>query len=98
MNKYDRTTYSQRDTERKPRIVEFVSEETGESFKVHRHIQWPDTWLVSANGLCGKVDLKTDDFEEAVVKAAKLIRKLAKQRVNGLISLIEDIEKSFDIS
>lgn len=44
------------------------------------------------------VDLHTDDFAEAEKKAASYMRKLAKRKIQEFVTLIEDIEKSFEIS
>lgn len=43
----DITTYNQRDRERTPRILENIS--NGVSFKVHKHIDYGDEWLLSCN-------------------------------------------------
>lgn len=98
MQKIDRTTYSQRDTERIPRILEYKPEAGGVSYKVHRHLDNPDTWFLTCRGFCDMVDLHTDDFVEAEKKAASYMRKLAKRKIQEFATLIEDIEKSFEIS
>lgn len=64
----DITTYSRDEKDRKPRIIEL--EVCGIKFKVHRHIYYPDTWLLSCNELnIDKEDMKTDDLNEAIHNA-----------------------------
>ncbi len=69
----DKTSYSQRDTKKKARVLEFMEEKTGLYYTVHRHIDYPGTWLVSCKGHLDRVDLKTDDLFEAAVRAKKII-------------------------
>lgn len=64
----DVTTHSKNDKDRKPRIIEL--EVCGIKFKVHRHIYYPGTWLLSCNELnIDKEDMKADDMNEAIHNA-----------------------------
>lgn len=64
----DITSYSQGEKERLPRVIEV--EAFGIKFKVHRHIYYPGTWLLTCDYLkIDKKDLKTDDMQEALSKA-----------------------------
>lgn len=89
----DITTHSKRDTERKPRIVQFSEEQTGIEFKIHRHIDYPGTWLLSCRELCDKVNLETNDFREATEKAISFLKKLCTARIEELQNFISGMEQ-----
>ena len=60
----DITTYSRRDKERKPRILE--NETNGIKFLVHKHIYYGDEWLLTCRKIgVEHLHLNTDDMEEA---------------------------------
>lgn len=74
----DITTYNQRDRERTPRILENIS--NGVSFKVHKHIDYGDEWLLSCNELgVDKMRLDTENIElakeKALIEMAKILAK-----------------------
>nr|WP_317283203.1 hypothetical protein [uncultured Sellimonas sp.] len=56
------------DKERKPNVIEV---EVGRiKYKVHRHIYYPGTWLLSCRELgIEQENMKTDDLEEALHNA-----------------------------
>lgn len=89
----DITTHSRRDTDRKPRIVQFSEEQTGIEFKIHRHIDYPRTWLLSCGELCDKVNLETNDFCEATEKAISLLKKLCATRIEELQNFVSGMEQ-----
>lgn len=93
MKMIDRTGYSQRDTERKPRILEFIDENTGRSFKVHRHVEYPGTWLFS-DKLVERRDLKTDDLDKAIVKAFIYARNRISREIEELTLFLVEVEES----
>jgi len=68
----DETSYAQGDKERIPRIL--VTPINGFKIKIHRHIHYPDTWLLTAHDIgINDRDLKTDDFEQAEDRALRSI-------------------------
>lgn len=89
----DITTHSKKDIERKPRIVQFSEEQTGVEFKIHRHIDYLGTWLLSCGELCDKVNLGTDDFCEATEKALVQLKKLCQRRIEELQNFVSGIEE-----
>lgn len=94
----DKTSYSQRDTKKKARVVEFTEEKTGLYYTVHRHIDYPGTWLVSCKGHLDKVDLKTDDLFEAAVKAKKIITSTLVKEIHEMQEAVCRINAtSFDL-
>jgi hypothetical protein len=72
----DITTYSRDDKKRIPEILETKLDNF--NIRIHRHIHYPDTWLLSCHQLAMQcIDLKTDDFNIAEISAINfLIRKL----------------------
>lgn len=74
----DITTYSQRDTNKSPRILE--NETNGVKFTVHKHIYYGDEWLLTCRelGVENRI-LNTEDIEEAKEKAIiEMIQLLGK--------------------
>lgn len=72
------------DKERKPNVIEV---EVGRiKYKVHRHIYYPGTWLLSCREIgVDMEDMKTDDLNEALNNAKEyMIRHLG-----GLISVMD---------
>ena len=70
----DITTYSQRDKERKPSILE--NETNGIRFTVHKHIYYGDEWLLTCRKLgVEHLRLNTNDMEEA--------------KINGIVNMIK---------
>lgn len=90
----DRTTYSQRNTDRTPRIIDFVLSEAGIKYTVHRHIDYPGTWLLSCNGYFDKEDLHTDDFNKAATKATNSMLDKLKANITKLSVAVDEIERS----
>lgn len=93
MKMTDISSYSQREKDRAPRVLLFEEESTGICFKIHRHIYYPGTWLLSCDGVCDKENLRTDDFEEAKKKAFQKIKELVQGKVNLLKKFANEIEK-----
>lgn len=104
----DKTTHSQKETKIVPRILEFKDDATGRSFRIHRHIHYPDTWLLSFQGYIDMYDLETDDIFEAVQRAEGKIRQVFEARIASMFSFLDNmivdeenittqIEKIFDI-
>ena len=88
----DVTTYSQLDKERIPAILKFITE-SGIVFRIHRHIYYPETWLISSVGICDNVDLKTDDFEEAKVRGITHIKAILDKKIMKYQSAVEELDK-----
>lgn len=88
----DVTSYSQTDKERIPKILRFVTE-SGVIFTIHRHLYYPDTWLISSLGICENVDLGTDDFEEAKVKGMLYIKSILDRKRMKYQSAVEELDK-----
>lgn len=90
----DITTYSREDKERKVRILENVSE--GVRFLVHKHIYYGDKWLLSCSELgVEKMDLKTEDMEEAKEKAIIEMIKLLGIAMQKYGNAIKEINRDF---
>jgi len=61
-------TYHQSQKERIPRVYEL--KDVNFSVKIHRHIHYPETWLLSCLELdIRRYDLETDSFDEAANRA-----------------------------
>lgn len=68
----DESSYSRGTKEKIPDVL--VTKIEGFDIKIHRHIHYPDTWLLSCYKLgIEKKDLNTDDFDEATKKAIQYI-------------------------
>lgn len=92
----DITTYSQNDTERKSRVIEIVS--GGIKFKVHRHIYYPDTWLLSCRRMgIEHENLKTNDLPEALEKAKMVILSAIDDEMAVLKQAKEVLEESGEL-
>lgn len=67
INWKDITSYSQRDKEKIPTTLELRKLSPFDTKLIlHRHIYFPDTWLVTCKGTgIDKVNLHTNDIEEA---------------------------------
>lgn len=92
----DISTHSQRDTERKPNIIEIDS--GGIKFKVHRHIYYPDTWLLSCRRMgIEHENLKTDDLPEALEKAKMFILSAIEDEIAVLKQSKEVLEESGEL-
>lgn len=92
----DISTHSQGDTERKPNIIEIDS--GGIKFKVHRHIYYPDTWLLSCRRMgIEHENLKTDDLTEALKKAKMFILSAIEDEIAMLKQAKEVLEESEEL-
>ena len=68
----DESSYSRGTKEKIPDVLATKIE--GFDIKIHRHIHYPDTWLLSCYKLgIEKKDLNTNDFDEATKKAIQYI-------------------------
>lgn len=92
MKMQDVTIYSQLDKERIPKIVRFTTE-SGVIFTIHRHMYYPETWLISSVGICDNVDLKTDDFEDAKIKGMLYIKAILDRKRMKYKSAVEELDK-----
>ena len=92
MKMQDVTIYSRADKERIPKIVRFTTE-SGVIFTIHKHVYYPDTWLISSVGICDNVDLRTDDFEEAKVRGIIQIKAILDKKIMKYQSAIEELDK-----
>lgn len=92
MKMQDVTIYSHSDKERIPKIVRFTTE-SGVIFTIHRHIYYPETWLISSAGICDNVDLKTDDFEEAKVRGITHIKAILDKKRMKYQSAVEELDR-----
>ena len=86
----DITTYSQRDKERKPRILE--NETNGIRFTVHKHIYYGDEWLLTCRDLGVELlHLETEDMEEAKEKGIVEMIKLLGDKISQYEKAIVEI-------
>lgn len=92
MKMQDITTYSKSDKKRIPKVVRFTTE-SGVIFTIHRHMYYPETWLISSVGICDNIDLKTDDFEEAKVRGITHIKAILNRKRMKYQSAIEELDK-----
>lgn len=90
----DRTSYSQRNTDRSPRIIDFTLSEAGIVYTVHRHIDYPGTWVLSCKGYFDKENLHTDDFDEAANTATVKMLCKFKAAITKLSVAVDEIERS----
>lgn len=90
----DRTSYSRKSADRTPRIIDFVLPETGIFYTVHRHIDYPGTWVLSCRGYFDKEDLHTDDFDEAANRATVKMLCKFKADITKLSVAVDEIERS----
>jgi hypothetical protein len=68
----DITTYSRNDKERIPEILEAKISDF--NIRIHRHIYYPSTWLLSCHQLAIKnIDLRTDTFSIAETLATNYL-------------------------
>lgn len=92
----DISTHSQGDTERKPNVIEIDS--GGIKFKVHRHIYYPDTWLLSCRRMgIEHENLKTDDLPEALEKAKMFILSAIEDEIAVMKQAKEVLEESEEL-
>lgn len=92
----DISIHSQRDTERKPNVIEIDS--GGIKFKVHRHIYYPDTWLLSCRRMgIEHENLKTYDLPEALEKAKMFILSAIEDEIAVLKQAKEMLEESGEL-
>lgn len=88
----DITTYSQRDKERKPRILE--NETNGIKFLVHKHIYYGDEWLLTCRKIgVEHLHLNTDDMEEAKEKGIIEMIRLLGIEISRYEKAISEISK-----
>ena len=92
MKMQDVTIYSQSDKEHIPKIIRFTTE-SDVVFTIHRHIYYPETWLISSTGICDNVDLKTNDFEEAKVRGINHIKAILDKKIMKYQSAVEELDK-----
>lgn len=92
MKMQDITTYSKSDKKRIPKVVRFTTE-SDVVFTIHRHVYYPETWLISSVGICDNVDLKTNDFEEAKVRGITHIKAILDRKRMKCQSAIEELNK-----
>ena len=80
----DVSSYSQGDKERIPTVLELRRlSPFNTRLILHRHIYYPNTWLVSCKGTyIDKVDLHTDNVEEAKCLAVDYMIKYAEELLN----------------
>lgn len=90
----DITSYSQRDIERIPSTLEFRKlTPLNTRLIIHRHIYYPDTWLVSCKGTeIDKVNLNTNNVEEAKTLAINYMMDYAEKLLdkwNNILTVIK---------
>ena len=87
----DVSSYSRGDKERIPTILELRRlSPFNTRLILHRHIYYPNTWVVSCKGTdIDKVDLHTDNVEEAKCLAVDYIIKYAEGLLNKWIDIID---------
>lgn len=79
-----------------PRIVDYQHKPNGGlCFTIHRHVEYPGTWLFTCRSLNReRIDLLTDDFKRAEKNALVLVNKIICSRLKYYASLLEDLEDS----
>jgi hypothetical protein len=88
----DITIYSQGDKERVPSVLEAKID--GFNIRVHRHIYYPGTWLLSCHQLgIDNKDLKTDTFRIAETVALNFLIYKLDEYVKLQNALIESNRK-----
>lgn len=90
----DVTSYSKGDTVRKPRVME-CEITPGIKIRVHKHIAWEETLLLSSTDLdFDHLELGTSDFDEAKRRALSFayerIRYIREMYVRALSAIEED--------
>ncbi len=87
----DITTYNQRDTERKPSILE--NNVNGIRFSVHKHIYCGDQWLLTCRELgAEQVQLHTENIEEAKKLGIKKMKELLNSKIKKFQEAIKQLE------
>lgn len=87
----DITTYNQRDTERKPSILE--NNMNGIRFRVHKHIYCGDQWLLTCRELgVEQKQLHTENMEEAKKLGINIMKELFKHKIEKFQKAIEQLE------
>lgn len=80
--------------DRTPKNIDFFLLEAGITYTVHRHIRYPDTWVLSCMDYFDKEDLNTDDIDEAVNKATEKMLSKFKATITKLSVAVDEIERS----
>ena len=91
----DVTSYNQRDTERIPSTLELRRlTPFNTRLVIHRHIYYPDTWLVSCGGTSiDKINLYTNDVEEAKHLAIDYMIDYAEKLLDKWSNIIKVIKE-----
>lgn len=88
----DVTTYSQKEKNRSPKILE--NETNGVKFTVHKHICYGDEWLLTCRELGFEMRrLHTEDMEEAKEKAIIEMIQLLGKTISKYQNAIAEIEQ-----
>ena len=87
----DITTYSRNDVKREIRVLE--NEANGIKFRVHKHIDYGNEWLLSCYELnISNVPLKTEDMNEAKKKALVTMAEFFNKIVHKYKKAIEELK------
>lgn len=86
----DKTSYSQGDKPRTPRVCELKLEHC--TVLVHRHTDYPETWLLTCRVFdIGLKDLHTDDLDEAIDTALATLLRYLPDRITELNRTIREL-------
>lgn len=92
----DITTYSRNDVKREIRVLE--NEANGIKFRVHKHIDYGNEWLLSCYELnISNVPLKTEDMNEAKEKALVEMVKFFNKMVQKYKKTIEELKVKIEV-
>ena len=93
----DITSYSQNDTERKPRVLECIVGNI--KFKVHKYVELGDFWFLTSSDIgVYMYELNTTDLEEAKAKAIKTVILMLDKRKAEIDNALEDIYANSDFT
>lgn len=80
--------------DRTPKNIDLFLSEAGIIYTVHRHIFYPDTWVLSCEDYFDKEDLNTDDINEAVNRATEKMLRKFRATITKLSVAVDEIESS----
>lgn len=92
----DITTYSRNDVKKEIHVLE--NEANGIKFRVHKHIDYGNEWLLSCYELnISNVPLKTEDMNEAKEKALVEMVKFFNKMVQKYKKAIEELKVKIEV-
>ena len=89
----DKTSYTQREGRKGtlvPRIIR-IETDGGKSFTIHRHTDYPGTWLLSTEDEKIK-DLHTDSIKDAAASAIKYLIEKNQDKIRAIQAMNTDLQ------